>query len=59
MALSVLRIRLIHSPFDNWMRPLRPLEGWIYHKLRQAPPRPRQPDSSPPLQSKPPENSSF
>jgi len=41
MALSVLRLRLIHSPFEKWMAPLRPLEGWIFHKLRQAPPRPR------------------
>lgn len=58
MALSVLRIRLIHSPLDNWMRPLHPLEGWIYHKLRQAPPRPRQPDSSSQPQSKPTEKPS-
>jgi len=41
MALSVVRIRLIYSPFSKWLGPLRPLEGWIYHKLRQPPPRPR------------------
>jgi glycosyltransferase involved in cell wall biosynthesis len=38
MFLSVLRVRLIYSPFYKWLRPLRPLEGWIYKKLRQ--PRP-------------------
>jgi hypothetical protein len=38
MALSVLRIRLIHSRIAKWMGPLHPLEGWIYRKLRQAPP---------------------
>jgi glycosyltransferase involved in cell wall biosynthesis len=40
MFLSVLRIRLIYSPFYKWLRPLRPLEGWIYRKLRAPPPRP-------------------
>ena len=38
MFLSVLRIRLIYSPFYNWLKPLRPLEGWIYKKLRQPKP---------------------
>jgi glycosyltransferase involved in cell wall biosynthesis len=38
MFLSVLRVRLIYSPFYKWLRPLRPLEGWVYKKLRQ--PRP-------------------
>jgi glycosyltransferase involved in cell wall biosynthesis len=38
MFLSVLRIRLIYSPFYNWLKPLRPLEGWVYKKLRA--PRP-------------------
>jgi glycosyltransferase involved in cell wall biosynthesis len=40
MALSVLRIRLIYSPFYNWLRPLRPLEGWIYRKLKAPQPLP-------------------
>lgn len=40
MFLSVLRIRLIYSPFYQWLRPLRPLEGWVYKKLRA--PRPLQ-----------------
>lgn len=38
MFLSVVRVRLIYSPFYKWLRPLRPLEAWVYTKLRQ--PRP-------------------
>jgi len=38
MFLSALRVRLIYSPFYKWLRPLRPLEAWVYKKLRQ--PRP-------------------
>ena len=44
MFLSVVRIWLIYSPFYKWLRPLRPLEGWIYRKLRAPPPLPG-PDS--------------
>ena len=40
MFLSALRIRLIYSPFYRWLRPLRPLEGWIYAKLRAPQPLP-------------------
>ncbi len=40
MFLSALRIRLIYSPFYHWLRPLRPLEGWIYKKLRAPQPLP-------------------
>jgi glycosyltransferase involved in cell wall biosynthesis len=40
MFLSVLRIWLIHSPIYPLLRPLRPLEAWIYKKLRQPVPRP-------------------
>ena len=40
MFLSAVRIRLIHSPLYRFLRPLRPLEGWIYAKLNQPPPRP-------------------
>jgi glycosyltransferase involved in cell wall biosynthesis len=36
MFLSAVRVRLIYSPFYKWLRPLRPLEGWIYKSL-QAP----------------------
>jgi len=40
MFLSVVRLRLVHSPFYNWLRPLRPLETWLYLKLNAPPPRP-------------------
>jgi glycosyltransferase involved in cell wall biosynthesis len=40
MFLSVVRLRLIYSPFYNWLKPLRPLETWVYLKLRAPPPRP-------------------
>jgi len=38
MFLSVVRVRLIYSPFYKWLRPLRPLEGWVYKKLRAPQP---------------------
>jgi len=44
MFLSVVRIRLIYSRYYKWLRPLRPLETWVYKKLRQPPPRPRPPN---------------
>ena len=34
MFLSVVRVRLIYSPFYKLLGPLRPLEAWIYKKLR-------------------------
>jgi len=41
MLLSVIRIRLIYWPwFYKWLRPLRPLEAWIYKKLRAPQPLP-------------------
>jgi glycosyltransferase involved in cell wall biosynthesis len=40
VPLSVVRLRLIYSPFYKWLRPLRPLEGWIYTLLRAPQPRP-------------------
>ncbi len=40
MFLSVARLRLVHSPFYRWLRPLRPLETWLYLKLNAPPPRP-------------------
>jgi glycosyltransferase involved in cell wall biosynthesis len=46
MFLSVVRIRLVYSPFYKWLRPLRPLEGWVYRKLRAPRPR-RGPDGNP------------
>jgi glycosyltransferase involved in cell wall biosynthesis len=40
MFLSVLRIRIIYWPWlYRLLRPLRPLEGWVYRKLRAPPPR--------------------
>jgi glycosyltransferase involved in cell wall biosynthesis len=39
MFLSVLRLRLVYSPFYPWLRPLRPLEGWVYKKLKAPQPR--------------------
>ena len=39
MLLSVIRLRLFYSPFYQWLRPLSPLEGWIYKKLSQPKPR--------------------
>ena len=45
MFLSTLRIRLIYSPIYKWLRPLRPLEAWIYKKLRAPQPLPA-PDST-------------
>ena len=42
MFLSVIRIRLIYWPWIyKWLRPMRPLEGWIYNKLRAPQPLPR------------------
>lgn len=41
MFLSVVRIRLIYLPrLYKLLRPLRPLETWIYKKLQQPQPRP-------------------
>jgi len=39
MFLSVVRLRLVYSPFYSWLKPLRPLETWIYLKLRAPVPR--------------------
>jgi glycosyltransferase involved in cell wall biosynthesis len=39
MLLSVLRLRLIYSPFYRWLSPFRPLEVWIYTRLRAPIPR--------------------
>jgi glycosyltransferase involved in cell wall biosynthesis len=48
MFLSVVRIWLIYSPrLYKWLRPLRPLEGWVYRKLRAPQPRPGPPANGP------------
>ena len=39
MFLSVVRVRLIYSPLYKWLGPLRPLEAWLYQKLRAPQPR--------------------
>jgi glycosyltransferase involved in cell wall biosynthesis len=45
MFLSVLRVRLIYWPWlYRLLQPLRPLEGWVYKKLRQPQPLPRPTD---------------
>ncbi len=44
MLLSVIRLRLIYSPFYKWLSPLRPLEIWIYKKLRAPVPLPHSND---------------
>jgi glycosyltransferase involved in cell wall biosynthesis len=33
MLLSVIRLRLVYSPFYKWLRFLGPIEGWLYKKL--------------------------
>ena len=40
MFLSVVRLRLIYTPFYRFLRPLRPVETWIYQKLHAPAPRP-------------------
>jgi glycosyltransferase involved in cell wall biosynthesis len=40
ILLSVFRLRLFYSPFYAMLRPLRPLEAWIYKKLRAPQPLP-------------------
>lgn len=47
MFLSAFRIRLIYSPFYKWLRPLRPVETWIYKKLRSPQPLPGPPGEGP------------
>jgi hypothetical protein len=34
MFLSVVRLRLIYSPFHGLLKGLRPVEAWVYRKLR-------------------------
>jgi hypothetical protein len=41
MLLSVLRLRLIYSPFHALLGWLRPVEKWVYKKLKSPPPLPR------------------
>jgi dolichol-phosphate mannosyltransferase len=51
MFLSVFRIWLIYTPWlYRLLRPLRPLEGWVYRKLRAPPPRRAPEEDSPSAQ---------
>ena len=43
MLLSVIRLRLAYSPVYPWLRPLKPIETWLYVTLKAPPPRPRPP----------------
>lgn len=38
IILSVVRLRLVYSPFYRLLRPFRPIEGWIYKQLRAPQP---------------------
>lgn len=38
MLLSLVRLRLVYSPFYRWLKPFRPLETWLYLKLNAPPP---------------------
>jgi glycosyltransferase involved in cell wall biosynthesis len=40
MLLSVIRLRLFYSPLWRPLRPLSPLEAWVYKKLRAPKPLP-------------------
>lgn len=40
MLLSIIRLRLVYSPFYRYLRPLRPIESWLYKKLRSPQPLP-------------------
>lgn len=43
MLLSLVRLRLVYSVFYAWLKPLRPLESWVYMKLKAPPPRHNEP----------------
>lgn len=47
MLLSAIRLRMVYSPFHRILRPLRPVETWIYRKLNAPPPRTRSEASVP------------
>lgn len=48
MFLSIVRLRLVYSPFYRLLAPLRPLEQWLYLKLGAAPPLPPVPGGKTP-----------
>jgi len=47
MLLSIIRLRLVYSPFYKYLGPLRRLEGWVYKKLKSSQPLPRRDDRAP------------
>ena len=53
IVLSVIRLRLIYSPFYSWLRPFRPVEAWIYKSLRAPQPLPSPPKQKTSDQSRP------
>jgi glycosyltransferase involved in cell wall biosynthesis len=55
MFLSVVRLRLFHSPLYPWLRPLRPLEAWVYRSLRNPPPRSSRPSDGAMSPASPPD----
>ena len=40
MLLSVIRLRLIYSPFNGLRKVFTPLENWLYRRLNAPPPNP-------------------
>ena len=38
MLLSLLRLRLLYSPFNGLLKPFAPLVLWVYHRLNAPPP---------------------
>jgi len=53
MFLSVVRLRLFHSPFYRWLRPFSPLEASVYRALRNPPPRSSRSSTPPPPPAEP------
>jgi glycosyltransferase involved in cell wall biosynthesis len=47
MLLSTIRLWLVYSPFYRFLGPLRPLEGWIYKKLKSQQPLSRRDTAGP------------
>jgi glycosyltransferase involved in cell wall biosynthesis len=47
MLLSTLRLRVMYTPLYRYLGPLRPLEGWIYKKLKAPQPLARKKTDAP------------
>jgi glycosyltransferase involved in cell wall biosynthesis len=48
MLLSTIRLWLVYTPLYGYLGPLRPVERWIYKKLKSPPPLPRRPGDGAP-----------